>query len=47
MKGRFYENKTEAVMDFETFRGLNPKAIHKTLEEKAKLRKQRKTANKK
>lgn len=47
MRGRFYENTKEAVMDFETFRGLNPKAIHKTLEEKAKLRKQRKSINKK
>ena len=41
MKGRFYENSKEAVMDFNTFRGLSPQAIHKTLEEKAKKRKQR------
>ena len=42
MKGRFYENSKEAVMDFHTFKNLNAKAIHNTLEEKAKLRKQRK-----
>lgn len=42
MRPRFYENSKEAVMDLDTFKNLNPKAIHKTLEEKAKQRKQNK-----
>lgn len=46
MENRFYENSKEAVMDLDTFRALNPKAIHKTLEEKAKLRKARKKKTK-
>jgi hypothetical protein len=41
MKPTFYENSKEAVMDFHTFKGLSAKAIHRTLEEKAKLRKQK------
>lgn len=45
MNNRFYENSKEAVMDFETFRGLSAKAIHQTLEQKAKLRKARKNNN--
>jgi hypothetical protein len=47
MRNYFYENSKEAVMDFQTFRGLSAKAVHKTLEEKAKLRTARKKAKKK